>query len=279
MPRPVCASHFGRLSSPACSKNCFYNSILTRTPTTTGYGTPRPVSMRGTSSHKEQSTCSWFSTTATSSSSSTSSTRPSSSTPHSSERSPLGSRDAMVENTGSVARDHLANERTFLAWAQVGLAFTAAGTALFSAYQTEREVSSKVRGIIQDENSTNATDTSSSSSSSPGAPAAPSPTRGVGAVPTDSSQHVPTPIRGAGAGKKPVVVARSTLTREEKIAIGAGLLWLNGGILLVYSLYRYRSVQSALKRGKFILAKRGLFAVTFATALCTSGTLAMVYTG
>ncbi|GAB5363962.1 hypothetical protein AAMO2058_000928400 [Amorphochlora amoebiformis] len=28
-----------------------------------------------------------------------------------------------VKNTGSVARDHLANERTFLAWARTGMAF------------------------------------------------------------------------------------------------------------------------------------------------------------
>lgn len=34
------------------------------------------------------------------------------------------------ENTGSVARDHLANERTFLAWSRTGLGFVGLGIAL-----------------------------------------------------------------------------------------------------------------------------------------------------
>eukprot|EP00808_Paulinella_micropora_P020649 g17207.t1 len=39
-----------------------------------------------------------------------------------------------VANEGSVARDHLANERTFLAWARTGLGFLGGGTAVFTAY-------------------------------------------------------------------------------------------------------------------------------------------------
>ena len=39
-----------------------------------------------------------------------------------------------VPNSGSTARDHLANERTFLAWARTGLGFMGAGTGLFTAY-------------------------------------------------------------------------------------------------------------------------------------------------
>ena len=40
----------------------------------------------------------------------------------------------LVKNTGSTARDHLANERTFLAWSKVGLGFLGAGSGLFTAY-------------------------------------------------------------------------------------------------------------------------------------------------
>ena len=40
-----------------------------------------------------------------------------------------------VKNTGSAARDHLANERTFLAWARTGLAFLGAGTGVFLSYE------------------------------------------------------------------------------------------------------------------------------------------------
>ena len=39
---------------------------------------------------------------------------------------------SLIENTGSVARDHLANERTFLAWARTSLALFGAGIALES---------------------------------------------------------------------------------------------------------------------------------------------------
>lgn len=35
-----------------------------------------------------------------------------------------------IANTGSVARDHLANERTFLSWIRTGLGFAALGVAL-----------------------------------------------------------------------------------------------------------------------------------------------------
>lgn len=34
-----------------------------------------------------------------------------------------------TENTGSLARDHLANERTYLAWLRTGMAATALGVA------------------------------------------------------------------------------------------------------------------------------------------------------
>jgi uncharacterized membrane protein YidH (DUF202 family) len=34
-----------------------------------------------------------------------------------------------LQNTGSVARDHLANERTFLSWTRTGLGFVALGVA------------------------------------------------------------------------------------------------------------------------------------------------------
>lgn len=39
-----------------------------------------------------------------------------------------------VPNLGSTARDHLANERTFLSWARTGLGFLGSGTGLFTAY-------------------------------------------------------------------------------------------------------------------------------------------------
>mmetsp|Transcript_7244 Transcript_7244/g.10103 ORF Transcript_7244/g.10103 Transcript_7244/m.10103 type:complete len:153 (-) Transcript_7244:242-700(-) len=48
--------------------------------------------------------------------------------------------DAVIKNSDSTARDHLANERTFLAWARTGLAYLGAGTGLFySAYHIDEK--------------------------------------------------------------------------------------------------------------------------------------------
>jgi uncharacterized membrane protein YidH (DUF202 family) len=41
---------------------------------------------------------------------------------------------SIIDNTGSIARDILATERTFLAWARTGLGFCGAGSALAAAY-------------------------------------------------------------------------------------------------------------------------------------------------
>ena len=40
----------------------------------------------------------------------------------------------VVPNKGSIARDVLAAERTFLAWSRTGLGFVGAGSAMFAAY-------------------------------------------------------------------------------------------------------------------------------------------------
>lgn len=42
-----------------------------------------------------------------------------------------------ISNSGSTARDILATERTFLAWARTGLGFVGAGSALGAAYHRE----------------------------------------------------------------------------------------------------------------------------------------------
>ena len=45
---------------------------------------------------------------------------------------PAHKSSSVIPNTGSTARDHLANERTFLAWARTGLAFVGLGVAIDS---------------------------------------------------------------------------------------------------------------------------------------------------
>ena len=46
----------------------------------------------------------------------------------------LSKQNDNVPMTGSIARDLLATERTFLAWARTGLGFVGAGSAMFAAY-------------------------------------------------------------------------------------------------------------------------------------------------
>ncbi|ORX58930.1 hypothetical protein DM01DRAFT_1283107 [Hesseltinella vesiculosa] len=46
-----------------------------------------------------------------------------------------------LENKGSVARDHLANERTYLAWLRTSLALISVGVALTQLFRLENEES------------------------------------------------------------------------------------------------------------------------------------------
>ncbi|KFA73487.1 hypothetical protein S40288_05768 [Stachybotrys chartarum IBT 40288] len=50
----------------------------------------------------------------------------------------------IYKNTGSVARDHLASERTFLAWTRTGLGFVALGLAVerFSRFELDNSMRS-----------------------------------------------------------------------------------------------------------------------------------------
>lgn len=52
----------------------------------------------------------------------------------------------LTENTGSKARDHLANERTFLAWLRTSLAFM--GLGVLVAKFPEESTSAQVGGLI-----------------------------------------------------------------------------------------------------------------------------------
>ena len=53
---------------------------------------------------------------------------------HRSQKRTFMNYDHVVDNTGSIARDVLAAERTFLAWSRTGLGFVGAGSAMFAAY-------------------------------------------------------------------------------------------------------------------------------------------------
>jgi len=53
--------------------------------------------------------------------------------------------DEHPANVGSRARDHLANERTYLAWIRTALSFTALGIAIAKFFETTR---SRAEGLL-----------------------------------------------------------------------------------------------------------------------------------
>ena len=62
-------------------------------------------------------------------------------------------RTPVYQNTGSVARDHLASERTFLAWIRTGLGFVALGIAVerFSQLDLREILQPREQGSGRDE--------------------------------------------------------------------------------------------------------------------------------
>jgi len=53
----------------------------------------------------------------------------------------------VVENTGSAARDHLANERTFLAWVRTALGLIGLGVVLAKLVESEGTVA-EIAGLV-----------------------------------------------------------------------------------------------------------------------------------
>jgi len=55
----------------------------------------------------------------------------------------------VLENTGSVARDHLASERTFLAWVRTSLAIASTGVALVQLFTVSATASGTINAQLQ----------------------------------------------------------------------------------------------------------------------------------
>ena len=68
-------------------------------------------------------------------------------------------RNTTVPNEGSIARDILAAERTFLAWGRTGLGFVGAGSALFAAYHNREADTVDVIGEKSNDSTQNITTT------------------------------------------------------------------------------------------------------------------------
>ena len=116
-----------------------------------------------------------------------------------------------LSNTGSTARDHLASERTFLAWIRTGLGFIALGMAVERFSRLDLDT---LMERISHEPTTDSAPSSSSSSRPENLPASP-----------------------------------STLSTREHLLVG--LLLGTGGGSIFYAITRYFSNMLLLQRGQF----------------------------
>lgn len=145
---------------------------------------------------------------------------------------------SVVPNTGSTARDHLANERTFLAWARTGLTFVGLGVAIDSLLRVSAgDQPKRVRSekAVPD----------------------------VMGVTKDAQRSDDSDFQG------------SILDDKWKIHVPATALVLTGGSVLTYSTFRYFRVQRCLQQGTFPLNRIGMGAVVISTSLLTLASLIM----
>ncbi|KAJ9157580.1 hypothetical protein NKR23_g624 [Pleurostoma richardsiae] len=148
-------------------------------------------------------------------------------------------RTPVYQNTGSVARDHLASERTFLAWIRTGLGFVALGIAIERFSQLDlRELLEPLR--------------------SPAPPAADSGTDRAAAP-----RHQPQ------SNEEDEARSRDLEKRHSRVLVGT-LLALGGGSI-AYGATRYFSNLRLLERGQFKPAYHGAAVVAAAVAGLAGG--------
>lgn len=154
----------------------------------------------------------------------------------------------VVPNTGSIARDILAAERTFLAWSRTGLGFVGAGTALFTAFHQSNELSNGNRdndsGVDQRNTDSRAT------------------------LSTDHAQHSET---------------SSNLTINNLLfypTLASALLVGNGAFLLVFATRRYLRTVTLMTRhmdhSLFPIDTKGTLIAVAVTASSTLTSLGLV---
>ena len=152
-----------------------------------------------------------------------------------------------VLNTGSTARDHLANERTFLAWARTGVGFVAMGVAVDTLM------------VKREEDKPPAVDRSAPP------PAALARARARGG---DGAEKA---VGGNWTSQRPHD-KKGMLAKLSPPVMLVGV----GGMFLTYATWRYYQVQQALLRGQFPVNRVGVGAVVASSSLLTLAGLAMV---
>lgn len=166
----------------------------------------------------------------------------------------------VYKNTGSVARDHLASERTFLAWMRTSLGFVALGIAVerFSQLDLEDLVVVLRRGPDPQH-----------SPSSPSSVSSPTP---IKVSPITSSTSSSSREQGKEEGERRQERApRSKEDEKKKPQLLVGTLLGMGSGSIVYGTARYFSNLRALERGLFKPAFHGVAVLGAAVAGLAGG--------
>ena len=143
----------------------------------------------------------------------------------------------LIENAGSTARDHLANERTFLAWARTGMGFVALGVAIDSIQN---------QSLLHDPSS--------------------SVTSNIKVIKVNQSKDITIDEHN-----------KTNHDDILTIHLPAFGCIATGGVMLAHATNRYYSVQKALLKGKFMLGTNNVFGIIFVTSILTIGSLGLVF--
>ena len=191
-----------------------------------------------------------------------------------------------LKNEGSICRDHLANERTFLAYCRTGLAFLGAGTGLFTAYsfayserqlksneevvEIEIETETSIKSLKQSESKRN---TNSSRNASGNGNEA----RNKEYAPQNGSSSPINSRSKSSEYDKRNTSNTSNSIHPSEIVPACGLLILNGALVLGFAIHRYLHVQEALMGGNFVIASRGIKGLVGTTVISTIASLSIIY--
>ncbi|KAF1981805.1 hypothetical protein K402DRAFT_398204 [Aulographum hederae CBS 113979] len=156
-----------------------------------------------------------------------------------------------LSNTGSTARDHLASERTFLAWLRTGLGFIALGVAVERFSQLQPALETFLRAQESSSIASRAALSSSSnlSASSPSPPSSPPKTTPETQANPQNAHHQ---HQRQNQSHNPHLLPTALLT--------------TGTFSLIYGTSRYFATQRHLSRGVFKPAYLGAAALSVAVS-------------
>ncbi|CDU24115.1 uncharacterized protein SPSC_02744 [Sporisorium scitamineum] len=149
-----------------------------------------------------------------------------------------------LKNEGSVARDHLASERTFLAWLRTSLSLVSIGIAVTQLFQLPSLVGSPDRN------------------------------RGANYL-----NFQPDPVL-SWPEDAPHILLSQRLASIAKLGkpLGGSFILL-GVMALLLGCYRYFAVQANLVRGKFIPSRIGISTIAFLTGALVVAATAVILSG